>query len=276
MNIRIIPKIDIKNFNLVKGVHLEGLRVLGDPKNFADQYYREGADELIYHDVVASLYQQNNISNLVKRTSKNIFLPMVVGGGIDGIEQVEKILKSGADRIFINSSAIDKPNLIDDIVKHFGSSTLVVSIEFVNIDGKFMCRKDFGREETDKNLIDWAKETLDRGAGELLLTSIDRDGTGSGYDLKASEKIAKYIKSPYILNGGISSLKDIGDILDNSHPSGLAIGSVLHYNNLDSLFSKMGEEGNIDFIKKKTNYKNFKKITIKQIKEFIENKVSHA
>ena len=93
MNIRIIPKIDIKNFNLVKGVHLEGLRVLGDPKNFADQYYREGADELIYHDVVASLYQQNNISNLIKRTSKNIFLPMVVGGGIDGIEQVEKILK---------------------------------------------------------------------------------------------------------------------------------------------------------------------------------------
>ncbi len=273
MNIRIIPKIDIKNFNLVKGVHLEGLRVLGDPKSFADKYYKEGADELIYHDVVASLYQQNNISDLVKRTSKNIFLPMVVGGGINGIDQVEKILKSGADRIFVNSSAIDKPNLINDIVKHFGSSTLVISIEFVNISGKFMCRKDFGREETNKNLIDWAKESLDRGAGELLLTSIDRDGTGSGFDLRASEKIAKYIKSPYILNGGISSLEHIDDILDNSYPSGLAIGSVLHYNNLDIKFSKIGKEGNIDFIKKKLNYKNFKKISIKQIKEFIESKI---
>ena len=272
MKIRIIPKLDIKNFNLVKGVHLEGLRVLGDPKKFAEQYYNDGADELIYHDVVASLYQQNNISELIKRTSKNIFLPMVAGGGINGLDQAEEILKSGADRIFINSAAIENPKLINEIVKYFGSSTLVISIEFVNMDGKFLCRKDFGREETNKNLIDWAKETLDRGAGELLLTSIDRDGTGTGFDISAAEKISKNVKSPYILNGGIASLKHIDEILNCSNPSGLAISSVFHYSNLDDSFSKEQDEGNIDIKKKKTNYKSFKKISIKQIKNFIEKK----
>ena len=197
---------------------------------------------------------------------------MVAGGGIRGIKEAEKILKSGADRIFINTAVIDKPDLINQIVKYFGSSTLVVSIEFVNINGKLMCRKDFGREETNKNLIDWSREVVDRGAGEILFTSIDRDGTGMGFDLHAAEKISQDVKAPYILNGGISSLSQIKELLNISVPSGIALSSVLHYSNIDPNFSKQIDEGNIDFVKKNKNYKNFKKISIREIKQLLNKK----
>ena len=198
MSIRIIAKLDIKGHNLVKGVQLEGLRVLGDPKKFAKKYYDEGADELIYHDIVASLYQRNSLSSLIKDTSKNIFLPMLVGGGIKNTNQVETVLSSGADRVFLNTAALDDKSIIDNIVKKYGSSTLVVSLEVVKSGQKYLCRKDFGREETNKELIDWAKEIEFRGAGELLITSIDTDGTGLGFDLNIAEKLSKNLKIPLL------------------------------------------------------------------------------
>tara|TARA_B100000579_G_C22848206_1_gene865709 strand:- start:1919 stop:2767 length:849 start_codon:yes stop_codon:yes gene_type:complete len=282
MYLRIIPKLDIKNHNLVKGVHLEGLRVLGDPKKYAENYYNDGADEIIYHDVVASLYQRNNISSLIKRTSENIFLPMIAGGGINNIGQVEEILRSGADRVFINTGALNNPKFIDEVVDSFGSSTLVVSIEFVKLGNNYICRKDFGREETNKDLFSWAKEAQDRGAGELVFTSIDADGTGKGFDLNVAEKISKHIKIPFILNGGISSIEHINDVLNASSPSGIALGSMLHYSRLDESFSNSKQsEGNINFLKENKNYKNFGKINIKDIKDSLSKKfkmdyTSHA
>ena len=273
MYLRIIPKLDIKNHNLVKGVHLEGLRVLGDPKKYAESYYNDGADEIIYHDVVASLYQRNNISSLIKRTSENVFLPMIAGGGINNISRVEEILRSGADRVFINTGALNNPKFIDKVVDSFGSSTLVVSIEFVKLGKNYVCRKDFGREETNKDLFSWAKEAQDRGAGEIVFTSIDLDGTGKGFDLNLAEKISKHIKIPFILNGGISTIEHINDILNASNPSGIALGSMLHYSRLDGNFSKnQSSEGNVNFLKENKNYKNFGKINIKDIKDSLSKK----
>ena len=274
MNIRIIPKLDIKNHNLVKGINLEGLRVLGNPRKFAETYYKEGADEIIYHDVVASLYQRNNLTSLIKNTSKNIFLPMLAGGGIKDINEVEDILKSGDDRIFLNTAVIDNPNIIDDIVKKFGSSTLVVSLEVIKSGNKFICRKDFGREETTKELVSWIMEVEMRGAGEIIVTSIDKDGTGLGFDLTLAEKLSKNLKVPYILNGGISSIKQIDDLLNCSNPSGLAIGSALHYSYIDQSFKKKDfMDGNIDFLKKNKHYRNFGKLKISNIKNYLKKKI---
>lgn len=274
MNIRIIPKLDIKNQNLVKGVSLEGLRVLGNPRDFVEKYYKEGADEIIYHDVVASLYQRNSLSSLIKSTSENIFLPMLAGGGIKNTKQVENILNSGADRVFLNTAALDNPSIIDEIVKKYGSSTLVVSIEVVNSEEKYICRKDFGREETNKELINWAKEIESRGAGEIIVTSIDSDGTGEGFDLKIAEKLSKNLSIPFIINGGISSIEHIDELIKVSTPSGFAIGSALHYGNLDTNFVKPeNSDGNVDFLKKKQNYKNFKKLSIKDIKDYLKKQI---
>jgi len=273
MNIRIIPKLDIKNHNLVKGINLEGLRVLGNPRQFAEKYYNEGADELIYHDVVASLYQRNNLSSLIKNTSENIFLPMLVGGGIRNTDQVETILNSGADRIFLNTAALDNPPIIDNIVKKYGSSTLVISLEVVKSNEKYICRKDFGREETNKELIDWAKEVELRGAGEIIVTSIDSDGTGLGFDLNIAEKLSNNIKIPFVINGGISSIKQIDQLLNVSNPSGIAIGSAFHYGNIDRDFVKQNSlDGNIEFLNKKQKYRNFGKLKIQEIKKHLNKK----
>lgn len=273
MNIRIIPKLDIKNHNLVKGINLEGLRVLGNPRQFAEKYYNEGADELIYHDVVASLYQRNNLSSLIKNTCENIFLPMLVGGGIRSTDQVETILNSGADRIFLNTAALDNPSIIDNIVKKYGSSTLVISLEVVKSNEKYICRKDFGREETNKELIDWAKEVELRGAGEIIVTSIDSDGTGLGFDLKIAEKLSNNIKIPFVINGGISSIKQIDQLLNVSNPSGIAIGSAFHYGNIDRDFIKQNSlDGNIEFLSKKQKYRNFGKLKIQAIKKHLNKK----
>ena len=271
---RIIARLDIKGPNLVKGIHLEGLRVMGTPEVFAKHYYNQGVDELIYSDVVASLYQRNNLTSLIKNTSENIFLPMLAGGGIKNINEVEAILKSGADRIFLNTAAIDNPNIINDIVKKFGSSTLVVSFEVVKSDNKFFCRKDFGREETKKELMSWVKEVEIRGAGEIIITSIDTDGTGLGFDLKLAEKLSEKIKVPYILNGGISSIKQIDDLLNCSNPSGIAIGSALHYSYIDQNFKKKNfMDGNVDFLKNNKNYRNFGKLKISNIKNYLKKKI---
>jgi len=273
MNLRIIPKLDIKNNNLVKGVNLEGLRVLGDPRAFAESYYTDDADEIIYHDVVASLYQRNNLSDLIKRTSENIFLPMLVGGGITAVEQIEQILHSGADRIFLNTAALNNAKIINNIVKKYGSSTLVVSIEVVKSEDKYFCRKDFGREEADKELFDWISEVEHRGAGEIIITSIDSDGTGLGFDLNLAEKISKKTNLPFILNGGISTIDQIDQLLNASKPSGLAIGSALHYSYIDKNFINQNRlDGNINFLNKNINYKNFGKLKIKTIKKYLKKK----
>ena len=274
MYLRIIPKLDIKNQNLVKGVQLEGLRVLGDPKKYAENYYQDGADEIIYHDVVASLYQRNNISSLIKRTSENIFLPMLVGGGINNKRQVEEILRSGADRIFINTAAINNNKFKKNIITEFGASTLVVSVEIVKNKKDYYCRKDFGREETDIEFISWCKNLQDIGVVELLVTSIDKDGTGEGFDLDIAEKLQKFIEIDYILNGGFSKLDHFLNVLNICKPSGFAIGSALHYNVLNHKINSNKFDGNFEFLKTKKRFNNFSKLSIQDIKKFLNKKKS--
>ena len=270
--IRIIPKLDIKNENLVKGVHLEGLRALGDPEYFAENYYKNGADELIYHDVVASLYDRNSTLPLIKKTSKKTFVPLIVGGGIKNLKQIEQILKSGADRIFINSAAINNKKFIKKIISEFGASTLVISLEVVKKNKFYFCRKDFGREETNLELIKWCKLLQDMGVVELIVTSIDKDGTGEGFDLNIAEKLEKNVQVDYILNGGFSKLKHFLDALNVCKPSGFAIGSALHYSVLNHKINLKKLDGNFEFLKTKKKFKDFSKISIKDIKNFLKKK----
>ena len=174
---RIIPRLDIKGPNLVKGVHLEGLRVLGKPEDFAKYYYEQGADELFYQDVVASLYGRNSLHELISKTAKVIFIPLTVGGGIRTIDDIKNALRSGADKVSINTSAIENPDLIKNASKVFGKSTIVVAIEAIKQpDGHYLAFTDNGRNYTGREVTKWAKNTEELGAGEIVLTPLTRKG----------------------------------------------------------------------------------------------------
>tara|TARA_Y100000591_G_scaffold165407_1_gene142705 strand:- start:608 stop:1432 length:825 start_codon:yes stop_codon:yes gene_type:complete len=273
MSLRIIPKIDVKGKNLVKGVHLEGLRALGDPAKFSEFYFSNFADEIIYHDVVASLYERNSLTDLIKRVSRNVFIPFVVGGGIRNSNDVKNILASGADRIFINTSAIKNPDIIDDISDEFGSSTLIISMEVFKVKGDYKCYIDYGREETNIELFSWIEKVENKGAGEILVTSIDRDGTGKGFDVELSEKITKESDMPFIIGGGFGKKEHLKELLTCSSPSGIFISSALHYNyvlnNLDKNW--FNNEGNFEFLKKDEKFEKFENITISELKNYINN-----
>lgn len=214
MNIRIIPRLDIKGPNLVKGIHFEGLRVLGKPEDFARHYYEHGADELIYMDVVASLYGRNSLLDIVERTSKEIFIPLTVGGGLRSIEDIRMVLRAGADKISINTAAVARPELIREVSRAFGSSTIVVSIEAIRkAEGTYEAYVDYGRQSTGVDAIEWAKRVVELGAGELLVTSIDREGMGNGFDLELIRRIAEAVPIPVIASGGAGKVEDIYDVV---------------------------------------------------------------
>ncbi|MBL6958562.1 MAG: imidazole glycerol phosphate synthase cyclase subunit, partial [Rhodospirillales bacterium] len=178
MTVRIIPRLEIKGPNLVKGIHFEGLRVLGKPEAFARHYYEAGADELIYIDAVASLYGRNSLLHIVERTASEIFIPLTVGGGLRSLDDIREVLRAGADKVAINTAAIKDPDLIRQASRKFGSSTIVVLIEYIrHADGRYEAYTDFGRESSGVDALDWAQQAVELGAGELLVTSIDRDGT---------------------------------------------------------------------------------------------------
>jgi imidazole glycerol-phosphate synthase subunit HisF len=203
MNIRIIPRLDIKGPNLVKGIHFEGLRVLGKPEDFARHYYEHGADELIYQDAVASLYGRNSLLDIVKRTSREVFIPLCVGGGLRSLEDIRRVLRAGADKVALNTAAVERPELISEAAQAFGSSTIVVSIEAMRQNGGgYEAFVDFGRQSTGVDAVQWAERAVELGAGELLVTSINQEGTGKGYDLDLTRKIAESVSVPVIALGG--------------------------------------------------------------------------
>ena len=256
---RIIPRLDIKGPNLVKGIHLEGLRVLGKPEDFAKLYYKNGADEIIYQDTVASLYQRNNITELISKTAKNIFIPLTVGGGIRSLEDIKNILNAGADKVAINTAAIENPNLINKSSRVFGSSTIVIAIEAIKQkDGTYLAYTDNGREYTGVEVIKWAKDVACRGAGEILLTSIDREGTGKGFDLNLIKKVSDSVSIPIIAHGGASNPQHIADSINNGADA-VSIASVLHYSaiNHNRVLSHKYEEGNTEFLDKNKSVKIF-------------------
>ena len=269
--IRIIPRLDIKGPNLVKGIHLEGLRVLGKPENFAKLYYNQGADELIYQDTVASLYQRNNLTDIINRTVENIFIPLTVGGGIRTLEDINTILRAGADKVSINTAAINNPGFIDEASRAFGSSTIVIAIEVIKQpDGSFLAYTDNGREYTGVEVIEWAKQVENRGAGEILLTSIDQEGTGTGYDLELIKMVTEVVTIPVIAHGGCGSVDHILDAIEKGCADAIALASCLHYATLNEssrvVNKDFDEEGNIEFLKNDKLFTMFGTENLKEIK----------
>lgn len=229
-NIRLIPRLDIKGPNLVKGIHLEGLRVMGDPQEFAIGYYEDGADELIYMDIVASLYGRNSLIDIVKRTVQNIFIPITVGGGIRSTDDAKHILRSGADKVAINTAAINNPYLIRQVSQRFGSQCMVLSIEAKQqASGKWEAYTDNGRERTGKDVLEWVQQGVELGAGEILLTSVDREGTRKGFDMELIKSVSESVPVPVIASGGMGQIQDMVDVVQNGKADAVAMADVLHY-----------------------------------------------
>ena len=271
--IRIIPKLDIKNGLLIKGINLEGLRIIGDPYNFAKEYFDQGADEICYLDNVATLYGTNNLEKFISRTSKNIFIPMVVGGGIRSISDIEKFFKSGADKVCLNSKVIEDPRFLKKASKIFGSSNITVILESIKINDKYWITKSNGRDLVDINPVDWAKKVEDLGAGEIFLTSVNKEGLRNGFDINIAKKISKSVKLPVIVHGGAGNFNHIYDVIKKTNITGVSISSLFHYETCTNFNLPKISIGNIEFLK---NYikskKKYNKKIIFELKKFLKNR----
>ena len=225
---RVIARLDIKNEFLIKGINLEGLRKIGNANEIAADYYSQGIDEMIYIDSVASLYSRDALLNILKESLLNIFVPITVGGGIIDLQDAENYFLNGADKIFVNTGAINNPYLINDLVKNYGSANISLSIEAKQVDkGKFNAFTSSGRDDSGLDVIDWAKEAQSRGVGEIFLTSVDNDGLQDGFNEDLINQIKNEISVPLVISGGFGQIKHL-DILDDKI-SGIAIGSAFHY-----------------------------------------------
>ena len=228
--LRVVARLDIKNENLIKGIHLEGLRKLGDPNEFAKEYYDDGIDEIIYMDSVASLYGRNSLESILEKTVKNVFVPITAGGGIRSVDDARKIFLNGADKVAINSAALKNPKLISELANTFGSQSIVISIEAKSIgNNKWEAYIDNGRERTGKDVIEWLKESTSLGAGEILITSIDRDGTQRGFDLELIKNISQNSHLPTIISGGMGKISDVEKIVKDENINAVAIAAFIHY-----------------------------------------------
>lgn len=272
--VRIIPRLDIKGPNLVKGIHLEGLRVLGKPSDFAKYYYENGADEIMFMDVVASLYGRNSLHDIISETAKNIFIPLTVGGGLRSIEDIKNVLRAGADKVCLNTAAINNPNLISEAANVFGSSTIVVAIEAIKeSDGRYLAYTDNGREYTGIEVKEWAKRVEELGAGELVLTSVDREGTGKGFNIDLINSISNDINLPLIVHGGAGKKEDFLEVIDEANVDAVCSSSIFHYASMNKISSDyVSKEGNFDFIKSGETIKNIQTESIQDLKKFLISK----
>lgn len=261
---RIISKIDIKGNKVVKGVHFEGLRILGDPYEFALEYYNngKGVDEIFFQDVTATLYQNNCLFDFISQISKNIFIPIIVGGGLRTVKEIEKMFIAGADRVSLNSQALKNPKFINEVVKIFGSANIALNIEAMKVNDDYYSYYHYGRDNSQIKVLDWAKEAEDRGAGEIIISSIDFDGSGKGFNKDLVKKIKKNSSIPISIHGGCSKTQHIVNILENDLADGIVISSMFHYN----------------FLKKKnklshfTINKNWESVEIQEIKKLLLKK----
>lgn len=228
--VRIIARLDVKGSNLIKGIHLEGLRKIGDPNAFAKRYYDQGIDEIIYMDIVASLYERGNLMNIVRRTTENVFIPITVGGGIRSVDDAREILRAGADKVAVNTAALKRPELVTEIAQKFGSQCMVLSIEAKRVaGGRWECYYDNGREKTGKDVLEWARQGCKLGAGEILLTSVDQEGTQKGFDCDLVRTVTDAVPIPVIASGGMGDVTDFGKAVREGRADAVAIASVLHY-----------------------------------------------
>ena len=228
-SVRLIARLDVKGESLIKGVHLEGLRVIGDPQEFARHYYEQGADELIYMDIVASLYGRSNLVDIVQHAARDIFVPLTVGGGIRSVDDVSTLLRAGADKVAINTAAVQRPALISEVAQKFGSQCMVLSVE-AKCHGKddWEIYTDCGRERSGLNVIEWVKRGIELGAGEIMLTSIDQEGTRKGFDIDLLKAINAFAKVPVIISGGYGEPNHLRDVI-RAGADGVAFADALHY-----------------------------------------------
>lgn len=270
--IRIIPRLDIKGPNLVKGIHLEGLRVLGKPEQYARYYYESGADELVYMDVVASLYNRNSLHAIVERTAKEIFIPLMVGGGLRTIEDIRGVLRAGADKVSINTAAISNPQIIKEASNKFGSSTIVVTIEAIKEkDGRYLAYTDNGRQFTGVEVLAWAQRIEELGAGEIIITSVDREGTGKGFDLELTRAVSEAVSIPVIAHGGAGKIDHIKQVIFEGQVDAISVASLLHYNYILDHTIEFGleAEGNTEFLKKGARFSKIDAADLGSIKKYL-------
>ena len=274
-NIRVIPRLDIKGPNLVKGINLEGLRVLGKPEEFAKSYYNSGADELMFVDVVASLYERNSLHNIINRTAKEIFIPLTVAGGIRSVDDIREVLRIGADKVSLNTAALKNPGIIKEASRIFGSSTIVITIEAIrDKTGEYFAYTDNGREFTGIKVIDWAKEVEKLGAGEIVITSVDQEGIGQGFDVELTRDVSNSVNIPVIAHGGAGKLDHIVSVVAEGAADAVAISSMFHYGVIENHDNKSfyKEEGNNEFLQSGKLFSKIYKCNPPEIKKYlIEN-----
>ncbi len=226
--LRLIARLDIKGANVVKGINFEGLRVVGKPADLAKKYAEAGADELLYLDTVATLYGRNQLEALLEKTCEEVFIPVTVGGGIASCGTARSLLRAGADKVAVNTAAVKSPDLIARIADQCGTQALCISIEAKRVNGGWEAYTDNGREKTGKDAVRWAHEAVEFGAGELLITSIDQDGTRKGFDVALIKAIAPNVSVPVTACGGAGSLDHIKQVIREGKADAVAMASVLH------------------------------------------------
>jgi len=230
VTVRIIPCLDVKDGKVVKGVHFENLKIAGDPVENASYYCKEGADELAFLDISATIEGRKTMIDVVKKVAEVIFIPFTVGGGISSLEDIEKLLSNGADKISINTSAVKNPDLIKEGARKFGSQCIVVAIDAKKIgEGKWEVYIESGKKPTGLDVVEWAKRVEDLGAGEILLTSIDRDGTQDGYDIELTKIVSENVSIPVIASGGAGKLEHLYEAIVEGKASALLLASLLHF-----------------------------------------------
>jgi len=274
MTKRIVARIDIKGPNLVKGIHLEGLRVLGEPHEFASHHFASGADELIYMDVVASLFGRNSFDHIISDTCKDVFIPLTVGGGIRTLKDIERVLKFGADKVAINTAAVNNPGFVKEAASAFGSSTIVVAIESIKTGpSEYLAFTDCGREHTGLNVVEWAKKIEEQGAGEILLTSVDREGTGEGLDQELIKLISDATSIPIIAHGGIGKKEHVKEAFEiNDQIGAIAMASCIHYEHVlsNQKLKKNEQEGNDDYLQNRRVNKKITPFSLADLKCYLQ------
>ncbi|MGA9046866.1 imidazole glycerol phosphate synthase subunit HisF [Sulfuricurvum sp.] len=229
---RIIPCLDVKDGRVVKGVNFVGLKDAGDPVEVAKRYNEEGADELTFLDITASHEERDTIVHIVEQVAKEVFIPLTVGGGIRVLDDIYRLLAVGCDKVSINSAAIKRPEFINEGAKRFGSQCIVVAIDVKKTGDQYNVYLNGGRVDTGINAYEWAKEVVDRGAGEILLTSMDADGTKAGFDLSITEQISRAVNVPVIASGGAGTMEHIKEAFEHGADAALA-ASIFHYKEID-------------------------------------------
>ena len=234
-SIRIIPCLDVDEGRVVKGVNFGDLRDAGDPVELASVYNSQGADEIVFLDITASSDSRETLHEVVRRTAEEIFIPFTVGGGIRSVEDARQILRLGADKVSLNTAAVIRPDLISDVAKEFGNQCVVVAVDSRRSDNT-SCGFDVfthgGRDETGLSLLDWVREAVEKGAGEILLTSMDRDGTKDGFDIQMLKLVSEEVSVPLIASGGAGTLKDMVDGALLGNADALLAASIFHFGEL--------------------------------------------